>query len=862
VNRRDDELEEELATHLRMAAEDRVAHGESPAEAELAARREFGNVTLVREVTREIRRGIWLERLLQDVRYGLRALRRTPTFSVVAILTLALAVGANSAVFTVVNGVLLRPLPFRDPGALHLVSYLPTELPFEISPSLPDRLYLAYRERARTFERVAAYQRSQVTLSGAGDAARLSGARVGADFFGVLGVAPVVGRGFVRDEERPGHDRVVILSDRVWRARFGADSTIVGRAITLDGTPHVVVGVMPPAFTFPASAELWTPLSITLDRGNSFIYSVVGRLRDGRTRDQARVELQSIARSIPRDPRDRDRTMVAAIIPLKDVLTAKVEPSLLVFSGAIAFVLLIACANIANLLLIRAATRRHDMAVRVALGASRPRVVRQLLTESLLVAIIGGGVGVLVSLLGVRALLSIAPPGRIPRLDEIHVDAWVLAFTLGLSLVTGVLFGMGPALAGARHQPREALAQGARALGGRQGRIRAALVTAEIALALVLLAGAGLMIKSFVRMRTVDTGFDARQVVTMSVSLPRSTYANADRIHAFHTSLLDRLSQAPGVRAVGAVSSRPMAAMGIMGDFKVDGPTPLPNGYNVDKPTVSPGYFAALGIRLQRGRDFSPRDNARAPGVVIVSESVARRVWGDRNPIGKRISMQDRPTPQDWVTVIGVVDDVLQDGTLTKHSTIYLPYRQARSLFFIDHMTFVVRAERDAERLIPAMREALREIDPTVPAEAVQTMDTSLLEVIAEPLFQTRLLAVFSLLALLLAAVGTYGVLAYDVTERTREIGRRIALGATPGAVMRMVMRRTASMAITGAAIGLVASLALDTFLTRALYDVTPGDPATMAVVVLAIVTTALLAGYVPARRATRISTLTALSRD
>lgn len=862
MSRRDDELDEELASHLRMAVAERIARGESRTDAEAAARREFGNVTLVKEVIRELRGGITFEHLRQDVRYGIRALRRTPTFTAVAVLTLALAVGANSAVFTVVNGVLLRPLPFRDPDALHLISYVATDLPFEVPPSLSDRVYLAYREHARAFERVAAYHRSEVTLTGRGDAARITGARVTADFFGVLGVSAVLGRVFTKEEEQPGGGRVVILSDRLWRGHFAADSTITGRVIRLDGKPHVVVGVMPGGFGFPASSELWTPLEIKLDPGNSFMFSVLGRLRHDVTREQAVAELTSAARAAPRHARDREREMVAAIIPLKEVVTANVEMSLLLFSGAVAFVLLIACANVANLLLIRSAVRRHEMAVRVALGASRGRLARQLFSESLLIAVAGGAVGVGVAWAGVRALIAMAPTGRIPRLDDVHVDGWVLAFTLAVSLVTGVLFGLVPTLASARRGPNEALAQGTRAIGGRQGRTRAALVTAEIALALVLLAGAGLLIKSFIRMRGVDLGFDPRHVVTMSINLPRSTYVTAERLHAFHAAVLERLSKVPGVRATGAVSSRPLAAMGIMGDFTVEGPTPVPNGFSVDKPTVSPGYFAALGIRLRRGRHFSTRDDAAAPGVVIVSESVARRVWGNADPIGKRISMRDRPAPGDWLAVIGVVEDVVQDGALTKHSTIYLPILQTRALFFIDHMTYVVRTERDASGVAPAMRAALRDVDPSVPAQAVQTMDASMLEVVAEPLFQMRLLTVFSLLALLLAAVGTYGVLTYDVTERTREIGLRMALGATPRAVVGMVMRRTVSLALGGAAIGAAGSLALSAVLANALFEVQPGDPATMALAVAAIVATALVAGYLPARRATRVSALTALSRD
>lgn len=867
MTRRNEDLDDEIAAHLRMAVAERMARGESREDAERAVRLEFGNLTHVKEVTREVR-GVWFERLIQDVRYGLRALRRTPAFTAIAVLTLALAIGANSAVFTVVNNVLLQPLPFRDPGRLFLVSHIPTNLPFELPPGLADRLYLTYRESARSFESVGGYNRIQVTLSGAGDAAIVFGALVSANFFSTLGVTPAIGRSFAPDEEQPGRDHVVILGDRIWRQRFNSDKGIIGRTISIDGLPgeglseRTVVGVMPRGFSFPASSDLWAPMSIRLDAGNSFIIPTLGRLRADATPQQAKAELESIIAGMPRDPRDAGFENVAAILPLKDNLTRNIRRPLYIFGGAVGFVLLIACANVANLLLIRAATRRQEMAVRIALGARRARVARQLLTESVLIALIGGTAGVLVAFNGVRALLAMAPEGRIPRLDEVQVDGWVLAFTLLVSAITGILFGVVPALSGARRQPQEALGQGTRTVGGAHNRLRATLVAGEIALALILLTGAGLMIKSFILMRTLDTGYDAANVVTMTVDLPYSAYPDAARVKAFHSRLLDRLAQIPGARSIGAVSFRPMAGMGIMGDFKVEGPSPLPNGYSVDKPTVSPGYFAAMGIRVLRGRDFTAADNAGAPGVVIVSESVARRVWPNEGAVGKRISMSDKPGPGDWLTVVGVVNDVVQDEELSRHSTLYLPYLQTSSRFFTAHMTFVVRSDVTGANTISAMRGVLREIDAAVPAQALQTMDESMLATIAEPVFQMRLLTAFSLLALILAAIGTYGVLAYDVTQRTREIGLRMALGATARDVMRLVMRRTALLALAGAALGVLGSLAVTSVLTKSLYEVKPTDPLTIAVVTGTIVLVALLAGYLPAQRATKIQALTVLPHD
>ena len=855
----DDEIQEEIAAHLRMAIADKMARGASREEAERAARAEFGNVTHVAEVTREVQGGLWLERLGQDLRYGWRALRRTPAFTTVAVATLALAIGANSAVFTVVNGVLLEPLPFRDPGRLYAVSYLPTDLPFELPPGVDDRLYLEYRQHVSRFDRITGYQRQELTLSGVRDATRLPGARASATFFEVLGVQPALGRAFSADEDQAGSDRVVILSDRLWRARFNGDRAILGKTITLDGITRTVVGVMPRGFTFPAASQVWTPLALRLDPGNSFLFPVIGRLRADATPEQAKSELEAIALAMPPDPRAGGIKPVARIIPLKDTLIGKVRTSLLVLVGAVAFVLLIACANVANLLLIRAATRRHEMAVRIALGASRARIARQLLTESLLIALIGAAAGIFVAFAGVRALLALAPAGRIPRIDEVHLNGWVLGFTLVVAVITGILFGVVPARSGARREPQEALGQGTRLVGGSHHGLRSVLVTAEITLALMLLSGAGLMIKSFLMIRSLDTGYDASRVLTMSVNLPEIAYPDAARLRAFHTALLEQLTRIPGASAVGAVAFRPMSDVGIMGDFVVDGPTPLPHGYTVDKPTVSPGYFAALGIRLLAGRDFTSADRAGAPGVVVVSQTVARQLWPDERAVGKRISMQDQPGPNDWLTVIGVVNDVVQDAQLSRHSTIYLPYLQTSSAGFINQMTFVVRPQPAAGNLAPAMRGALRDVDPAVPAQALQTMDQSMMDTIAEPVFQMRLLATFACLALFLAALGTYGVLAYDVTERTREIGLRMALGATPGTVLRMVLGRTATLAFTGAALGVAGSLMLTRVLTRWLFEVKPTDPATLTAVTVVLLVAALLAGLLPAQRAAGVRGLTTL---
>ncbi len=858
----DDELDAELRDHLARETSANMARGMSANDARRAALVAFGGVERFREETRDARALQWIDTALQDLRYAVRGLKRAPAFAAVAIATLGLGIGATTAVFTVVDRVLLRPLPFRQPDRLFALSYLPSDLPIVIPPGLTDRFYMTYRDRQRSFERVAAYRRAEFTLSGSGDASRVSGASVAADFWPLLGISPTHGRAFLAEEDRPDAGRVVVISDRLWRERFSADEHVVGRTITVDGNPYVVIGVTPRDFSFPSSADLWTPLALRLQTNNSMFLPVVARMRDGTGIAQARAELDALGKAMPRDSRDPGRPKTASLVPLKQLITGDAERSLLLFGGAVALVLLIAGVNVANLLLMRAASRRHEIALRVSLGASRTRLVRQLLTESVLVAALGGVLGTALAFAGVRALLATAPAGSIPRVDEVHVDARILAFGILASLVCGVIFGLVPALDGARADQRAALSRNGRTVSNPHGVLRSRFVMGEIALAFVLLVGAGLMIRSFARMRAVDTGYDASGVVTMSVDLPAAGYGTAARIRQFHTAVLERLARLPGARAVGAVSFRPMGATGIIGDFAVEDGARLPEGYTVAKPTAGPGYFGAMGIRLVRGRDFSPSDDASAPGVVVISESVARLVWPNQDAVGKRISMKDHPGPGDWLTIIGVARDIVQDRALEPQPTVYLPYLQTDALFFIRRMTYVVRTMPGASNIAPAMRAALRDVDSTIPAQALQSMDASMLDLIAEPLFQMRLLTTFSMLALLLAVIGTYGVLAYDVAERTREIGIRIALGAGARDVRRMIAGRTVWFAVVGIAVGSAGALAGTRLLAKFLFDVRPTDPTTFAGTAVVLMVAALAAGVVPALRATRVDPILALRQE
>jgi len=851
---RDLELDEELAGHMRMAIEERVARGERREDAERAARREFGNVGVVKEVTREMWGGGWFERLLQDVRYGARTLRRSPGFTIVALSTLALGIGATTAMFTVVHAVLLRPLSYPRSDRLVRIAYDYPKSPFITEGGISDRQWVDARSRYRMFSRVAAFTPGLVTLTNAGDPVRLQEASVAAGLFETLGIMPALGRTFGRDDELVGGEPVVILGDALWRERFGADSNVVGRPITLDGVRHTVLGVMPQGFAYPLDARLWRPLRLQLAPNRFQILSVIGRLRDGATRAQALAELDALAAA----DRARD-SMVARVTPLKDTVVGDVTRSLLVFAGAVGLVLLIACTNVANLLLMRATTRRREMAVRAALGAGRRRLVRQLVTESALLWVGAGVAGAGIAVAGVRALLALAPAGRIPRHGEIGVDAVALAFALVVSLGTGLIFGLIPALRATGSSVRDALAASARTMTGRDGRLRGALVMAEIAFALVLLTGAALMMESFIRLRRVELGFRPEGLASLTVDLPDATYQSAPAMQAAHEAVLDRLEKIRGVTSAAAVNFIPLGGPMIRGDIKVDGRT-LPPSYLVAKPSVSPGYFRTMGIRLRLGREFTAQDAASSPHVVIVSESVARQIWPDLSPIGQRISNKDVPGPGDWLTVVGVVDDVGQTSIdVHREPAIYQPIQQLTQTFFLGHMSFIVRAVGDPALLLPMMRRALRDVDPNQPIGSIGTVESAISATVAEPLFQARLIGAFSIVALVLAAIGIYGVVAYSVAERTREIGIRVALGAGRGDVVGMVLRRLLVLLVPGVALGVAGALATTRVLSSLLFEIRPDDPATFISVAVLLAAVAIVAGMMPARRASRVDPLVAL---
>jgi putative ABC transport system permease protein len=847
----------EVEEHIQLESERLREQGLSEEEARAAARRAFGNVMHAEERFYEAHRWMWWDDLVQDVRFAGRVLRKNLGFSAVCIITLAIGIGANTAVFTVVNGVLLRPMPFPEPDRVFLVSLAARFGPFDWQPGVSDRDYLAFRDQDRVFEQTATFTRGgTANLTGAGDPVQIAVAYVTTDFFGILRANPAIGRSFLKGEDQPGRDNVAVLSNELWRERFDSDPHILGKPIRLDGVARTVIGIMPAGFAVP-EVKVWMPLAVQTGH-NSFIRPVVGRLKPGVSPQQAQAALQTFADTLPLGPGENKNDRWPQVIPLKDLFVANIRLSLLVFAGAVAFVLLIACVNVANLFLARAAGRGHEIAVRSTVGANRWRLMRQLLTESTLLSLAGGTAGILLAFWGVPALTALAPAGTIPRMEMIRIDGWVLAFTFGLSILTGILFGLAPAFQATREHTHESLTSAGRTVTRSHEGIRGALTICEIAFALILVTGAGLLLKSFLRLRSVNPGFSTHSVITLTVDLPDTTYRTAAQMQAFDTRALTELSRLPGVVAGGLVNWVPLDSPLVRGDFQVQGGV-RPKDFIVDKPCVSPDYFRVMGIRLLRGREFSDHDRAGAPGVVMVSQSVAQTLWPGQDPIGKRISMEDEPKPGDWLVIVGVVDDVKQQGLAEKFdAAIYQPYLQISQPFFLKHMTFVVKTALPPESVAAGMRGVLRDVDQDQPVSIV-SMDNLLAATTAEPRFQTRLMATFGAIALVLTIVGVYGVLAYSAGQRTQEIGVRMALGAQRADVLRMLMRQALVLILLGIVLGAVGALSLTHVLARFLFEVKPSDPATFAAVALVLMFSALAACYAPVRNATRVDPLVAL---
>jgi putative ABC transport system permease protein len=803
-----------------------------------------------------------METLLQDFRYGLRTMSKRPGLALVAVLTLGLSIGINTAVFSVVYAALVRPLPFAAPERLVVAAAENKRGGAAEVRGVAPADFVDWRAQSRAFEGLAAYTGGGLTLDAGGLPEMVSGVRVSEDFFGLLGVAPTLGRALAPEEFGTGAPRAVVLSHRLWQRRFGGDAKVVGRQLPLvGGGSATVVGVMPEQFRYPSFAEVWTALpsqSGELRQRTSRYFSVVGRVKDGLSREQAQGELGGVAARLAETYPASNADWGVRLIPLRETLVgSQARTALLVLFGAVGFVLLIACANVTNLLLARSTSRYKEMAVRAALGATRWRVVRQLLTESVLLTLAGGALGVVLALWGVEALLALVPEElRFARLDEARVDGWVLAFTAGVSLSAGLLVGLLPGLKVSKPDLNLALKETGRGSSSemRVRRARGLLVVAEIAVTLVLLVGAGLLLRSFIGLQQTELGFEPRNLLTLTVGAPTQLYGQAAPRAEYFRKMQERLSALPGVRATAIASSLPLDWV-LNFSYAVEGRAARPGEEpQADYLSISPNYFEVMRIPLVRGRGFTERDAEGAPPVALINETMARRVFPGEDPLGKRLTI-DYMERRVALEIVGVVADTKQMVGQATSMQIYDCYLQRPWL----SSSFVVRTAGDPAALAPSAQKAVREVDATRAASGVKTMEQLLSESVAQPRFYAQLLTAFAGVALLLAAVGVYGVMSYTVTQRTHEIGIRIALGARGGDVIRMVVRQGMALALGGVAVGLAAAFALTRVMSSLLYDVSATDATVFAGVSLLLSTVALLACLLPARRATRVDPMVAL---
>ena len=805
--------------------------------------------------------------LWQDVRYGLRVMLKTPGLSFVAVLSIALGIGANTAIFSVVNGVLLRPLPYAEADRLVAVWFTPAAERQEGYASFQD--FWDWRDQTTSFESMATYMNAGYTLNGVGEPRRIDGMRVSSGFFPLLGVSPAAGRGFLPEEDSPGAERVAVVSHEFWQRDLGASEQVLNRQLMLGGQPHRVVGVLPPSFVPPLASEpadLYTTIAAEVynfESRGARVTRVIGRLKAGVGVEQAQADLDTVARRIARQHPESNGETTAYLVNLHEQHTGKVRPALLVLLGAVGFVLLIACSNVANLLLARGAARQKELAIRTALGAGRLRIIRQLLTESVLLSAVAGASGLLLAMWGIDALVAFGPED-LPRLNEIRADARVFGFALLLSLVTGVVFGLAPALKGSRPDLSEAVKDGGRGTtaGRARQRLRGLLIVSETALALVLLVSAGLLAKSFVRLLQVDPGFDPENVLTLRVSLPQAKYKESAERSAFVGQALERVRAVPGVERAAFVAPMPFSDTELGGDFRIvgrpDPQTPAEEPAAAIR-TVTPEYFRVMGIPLRAGRHFTEQDRKGAAGAAIVNETLARRYWPNENPIGQRIRgvgvNLTGDEPPEW-EIVGVVGDVRHDGLASKPKReLYFPHQQNTWSFG----NFVVRTSVAPAGLAEAVRKEVAAVDRDQPVINVKPLAQLISESVAQPRFYLLLLGGFSAVGLVLALVGIYGVISYAVSERTHEIGIRLALGASPTDVLRMMIRHGMSFALTGVALGVAGSFAVTRYMQTLLFGVEATDAFVFGAVPLLVAAVALLACYVPARRATRVDPMEAL---
>jgi putative ABC transport system permease protein len=887
--RRDDDLDRELAAHLDLEAEEQQEQGLASHEARYAARRAFGNLTLAKEDTRAMWGLSSLERLAQDLRYAGRTLRRSPGFTLVAVITLALGIGANTVIFSVVNTILVRPLPYKDSDRLvRIVENVPgsatmTGLPQRRTWISIERL-AELQAQTQTLSQIAGYQSTAMTLTGRNEPIRLAGHRVSPSIFGLLDARAHFGRTLESSDRQQDAAPAVVLSHTCWQRHFGADPGIVGRVLTLDGKGHSVVGIMPRGFEFPdRETEFWIPLSPTMGPGG-LVSQTIGRLADGGSLETAAAELNLIyGRTLEAYLTMRQRVDGQApvglqpsdpprleLVGVKDELVAPVRKALLMLLVAVGFVLLIACTNVANLLLARTATRQREMAIRATLGAGRARLIRQMLTESLLLAVVGGVTGSALALVAIETLRRLAP-GDFPRLDELGLDTSVFLFTLLVSAITGVSFGLAPALRLSRLDQLQAISEGAASAAAgfglfRRHRAQSALVVGQVGMAMVLLVGAGLLIHSFAKLTHVSPGFDPSNLLTFQVALPASRDPDPER---FAEELIEGLESLPGADAAGATTILPLGHSGPTPMMAIRG---LPVQLSLEEPPspriVSQDYLRAMGIRVLDGRGFSETDRAGQPRVVLLNQAMAERYYPGENPIGKKVYLAG-PEDPGW-EIVGVVDNVRQSGlTVEPQPELYIELRQRPDMMAamlsnrFGGLFFALRTHGDPMYIVSIVRVLVRQIDPEATLELnVASMEQRLSDSVARPRLYTVLLVIFAGAAGILAAVGIYGIVAYAVTQRTREIGIRMALGARGGEVLTLVVKQGMAVVVIGIAVGLAGAMAVTRYLEAMLFGLSPLDATTFAAVSLAFLTTAVLACYLPARRAARVDPMVALRHE
>ena len=865
------EIHEELSTHLEMLVEENISRGMEPDEARDAARRSFGGLELTKERYRDQRGLPIIETLLHDVRFGLRMLFGNPGFTSIAVITLALGIGANTAIFSVVYAVLLKPLPYHEPERLVMLwtrlEKLGVEQTWISEPELLD-----FREQARLFEGFGMLNNSSFVLTGVGEPEQLVGAEISDNFLSLLGAPVSHGRDFAPEDEKPGAPPVALLSHGFWERRFGGEQSTIGATIHLNGTPTTVIGILPPEFALmlpsetqhPTNIDVWVPYvwdSVRHGRQHHNL-TVIGRIRQGVTLSQAQEEMSTIAEELGRLHYTRTGFAVK-VVSLHGDIVKKQRPALLVLLAAVGFVLLIACANVANLLLGRAAAREKEIALRAALGAGRLRLVRQLLTESVMLALLGGALGVLLALWGVAALPALSP-ADLPRLGEVGMNVPVLAFTCAITTLVGVLFGLFPALRASRTDLTRALKEGSRSLTGGPSsqRLRNTIVVVEIALSLVLLIGAGLLMRSFSWLTQADPGFDRHNVLTMKLNPPRAKYADGAAVASFFQQLVDKIQALPGVKTAAAVQNLPLNNESLSGMLTFEGVTANAErgnlaSFEVDQNAITPDYFAVMKTPLLAGRFFTLRDSRGKPRVAIIDEMLARRLWPNADPVGRRLTFGRFPEKAEaWVEIVGVVRRIRHHRlNADVREQVYFPHSQSSKI----QMTLTVRTAADPFSMVGGVRGAVQSVDPDQPVYRICTMDEVMGAALAPARFTTLLLMIFAGVAVVLAMVGIYGVISQSVSCRTHEIGVRMALGALRPDILRLVLKQGLFLTLIGVGLGLSGSVVLTRALVGQLFGVSATDPLTFAGVCLLVLLVALLTSLAPARRASRVDPMVAL---